>query len=110
GDNLYGRYWGCFEEYNSLHFEACYYQPIEWAITEGIQMFDPGAGGRHKRRRGFAASPNYSLHRFYDRKMSQILRSYIEEINKMEQEEIDAINQDLPFSKREIDFENIIEN
>ncbi|MDJ0601249.1 MAG: GNAT family N-acetyltransferase, partial [Crocosphaera sp.] len=90
GDNLYGRYWGSFEEYDCLHFEACYYQPIEWAIKEGITMFDPGAGGRHKRRRGFPATPNYSLHRFYDQKMSQILRHYIPEINKMEQEEIDA--------------------
>ncbi|MFW6359598.1 MAG: GNAT family N-acetyltransferase [Chroococcales cyanobacterium] len=101
-ENMYGRYWGCFEEYDCLHFEACYYKPIEWAIANGIQMFDPGAGGRHKRRRGFPATPNHSLHRFYDPRMSQILRAYIHEINDMEQQEIDAINQDLPFSKREI--------
>lgn len=106
-DNLYGRYWGSFEEYDCLHFEACYYQPIEWAIKEGIKMFDPGAGGRHKRRRGFPATPNYSLHRFYDQKMTQILRNYIPQINEMEQEEIDAINQDLPFSKREIQFKDL---
>ncbi len=102
GDNLYGRYWGCFEEYDCLHFEACYYKPIEWAIKQGIQMFDPGAGGSHKRRRGFSAKPNYSLHRFYHPKMSQILNAYIDEINEMEQAEIDAINQDLPFTKKEI--------
>ncbi|MGK7883837.1 MAG: GNAT family N-acetyltransferase [Crocosphaera sp.] len=106
-DNLYGRYWGSFEEYDCLHFEACYYQPIEWAIKEGITMFDPGAGGRHKRRRGFPATPNYSLHRFYDQKMTQILQHYIPEINNMEQEEIDAINEDLPFSKREIQFKDL---
>jgi len=102
GENLYGRYWGCFEEYDCLHFEACYYKPIEWAIEQGIQMFDPGAGGSHKRRRGFTAKPNYSLHRFYHPKMSQILHAYIDEINEMEQAEIDAINQDLPFKKQEI--------
>ena len=102
GDRLYGRYWGSLEDYDCLHFEACYYQPIEWAIQEGIQLFDPGAGGRHKRRRGFPATPNYSLHRFYQPKMQQILQIYIDEINQMEQEEIDAINQDLPFSKRDI--------
>lgn len=96
-DNLYGRYWGCFQDFDCLHFEACYYQPIEWAISEGIQLFDPGAGGSHKRRRGFPATLNHSLHRFYDQRMSQIMRSYIEEINEMEQEEINAINQDLPF-------------
>ncbi|BAU65416.1 hypothetical protein STA3757_28010 [Stanieria sp. NIES-3757] len=105
GNNLYGRYWGCFEEYNCLHFEACYYKPIEWAIDNGITMFDPGAGGSHKKRRGFPATPNYSLHRFYNRRMNQILRNYIDEINQMEQEEIDAINHELPFTKREINFD-----
>ncbi|MDY6784127.1 MAG: GNAT family N-acetyltransferase [Cyanobacteriota bacterium] len=105
GDNLYGRYWGCFEEYDCLHFEACYYKPIEWAIAQGIQTFDPGAGGRHKRRRGFPATPNHSLHRFYNPRMSKILHSYIDEINDMEQQEIEAINQDLPFNRREITLE-----
>ncbi len=104
GENLYGRYWGSLQEYDCLHFEACYYKPIEWAIEKGITMFDPGAGGSHKRRRGFLATPNYSLHRFYNPKMSQILHHYIDEINGMEKEEIEAINQDLPFSKREINL------
>jgi predicted N-acyltransferase len=99
GEHLYGRYWGCLQEFDSLHFEACYYKPIEWAITQGIQTFDPGAGGRHKKRRGFPATPNYSMHRFYDERLSEILRSYIGQINEMEQEEVDAINQDLPFNK-----------
>ena len=104
GNNLYGRYWGCHEEYDCLHFEACYYKPIEWAIAKGIQMYDPGAGGTHKKRRGFPATTNHSLHRFYNRRMNQILRNYIGEVNQMEQEEITAINNNLPFNKREIDF------
>lgn len=105
GENLYGRYWGCFEEFDCLHFEACYYAPIEWAIGEGIKMFDPGAGGRHKRRRGFPATSNYSVHRFYDHRMGKILRSYIGEINEMTGKEIEAINNDLPFTKKEIDLQ-----
>ena len=104
-ENLYGRYWGSLQEFDCLHFEACYYQPINWAIQQGITLFDPGAGGQHKRRRGFPATPNYSLHRFYNQRMSQILLHYIEEINQMEQDEIDAINQDLPFSKKEVDLQ-----
>ena len=104
GGNLYGRYWGCFAEYNALHFEACYYQPIEWAISQRVQMFDPGAGGSHKRRRGFPATPNHSMHRFYNQRMSNILRSYIGEINEMEAQEIEAINHDLPFSKQDIEI------
>lgn len=97
GDQIYGRYWGSFQEFDCLHFNACYYTPIEWAIAQGVQTFDPGAGGRHKKRRGFPAQPNYSLHRFYSDRLWQILRSYIQEVNAMEQREIDDINQDLPF-------------
>src|SRR4028119_1457718 len=89
GDQLYGRYWGSFQEIDSLHFDACYYTPIEWAIANGIQTFDPGAGGRHKKRRGFPATPNHSLHRFYNRRFNQILHSYINEVNELEQQEID---------------------
>jgi uncharacterized protein len=99
GDRLYGRYWGSSNDLENLHFDACYYSPIEWAIANGIQIFDPGAGGRHKKRRGFPATPNYSLHRFYNAKMAKILHAYIDEVNEMEQREIDAINADLPFKQ-----------
>lgn len=101
GDRLYGRYWGSYQEIDCLHFNACYYTPIEWAIQNGIQSFDPGAGGRHKKRRGFPAMDNHSLHRFYDSRLSKILQSYIDKINAMEQEEIDNVNQDLPFRQEE---------
>ena len=99
GDRLYGRYWGSFEDYNHLHFNACYYTPIEWAISQGIHLFDPGAGGRHKKRRGFPARPNYSLHRFYNPKLQSVLTNYIGEVNQLEQQEIDYINADLPLKQ-----------
>lgn len=99
GDRLYGRYWGSVQDIECLHFDACYYTPIEWAIAHDIQIFDPGAGGRHKKRRGFPATPNYSLHRFYHPRLSQILQSYISQINEREQQEIELVNEDLPFSK-----------
>jgi hypothetical protein len=98
-DRLYGRYWGSLQEIECLHFDACYYTPIEWAIANNIKIFDPGAGGRHKKRRGFPATPNYSLHRFYNPRLSQILNSYISQINEKEEEEINLVNEDLPFSK-----------
>jgi len=97
GQNLYGRYWGSAQDIDCLHFDACYYTPIEWAINQGIQVFDPGAGGRHKKRRGFPATPNYSLHRFYNPRLMQIFATHIDEINSMEQQEIDDININLPF-------------
>ncbi len=59
---LYGRFWGCRAEYNSLHFEACYYQGIDYCITHGIQNFEPGAQGEHKITRGFVPTITRSAH------------------------------------------------
>lgn len=98
GDRLYGRYWGSREEIRSLHFNVCYYKPIEWAIENDIRYFDPGIGGMHKVRRGFVATPNYSLHRFCDPGFRRIMRHHMEEINRLEMEEIESTNARLPFS------------
>jgi len=98
-DRLYGRYWGCARKINHLHFNACYYSPIEWSIRHGVGLFDPGAGSPHKVRRGFAAVANHSLHRFYDPSLSQILIGHIDEINRHEQQVVDNLNAALPFSK-----------
>ena len=100
GEKMYGRYWGSFKQIDCLHFDACYYSPIEWAIENNIQLFDPGAGGRHKKRRGFPATANHSLHRFYNNRLGQILNRYISEVNQLEQQEIEAINQEIPFAIR----------
>ncbi len=59
---LYGRHWGCSHEYDSLHFETCYYQGIEYCIREGLQLFEPGAQGEHKIWRGFLPSFTRSRH------------------------------------------------
>ncbi|MEH6358821.1 MAG: GNAT family N-acetyltransferase [Pseudomonadales bacterium] len=61
-ETLYGRYWGCLEEYECLHFEACFYQGIEYCIANGLQRFDPGAQGEHKILRGFEPVKTVSLH------------------------------------------------
>ncbi|MCK0104740.1 GNAT family N-acetyltransferase [Marinobacter sp. S0848L] len=59
---LYGRYWGCLDEYNHLHFETCYYQGIELALELGLQHFDAGAQGEHKLVRGFEPVITHSWH------------------------------------------------
>jgi predicted N-acyltransferase len=97
-DRLYGRYWGCRRPLDALHFNTCYYSPIEWAIQKGIRRFDPGAGSTHKLRRGFKAVGNYSLHRFYDPRLAQIMAIHMDDINAAEQEQIDSLNASLPFS------------
>lgn len=100
-DCLYGRYWGTLRDANALHFNTCYYQPIDWAIKRGIRQFDPGIGGPHKTRRGFEAIPNYSLHRFFDPRLQHVMDLHINEINRHENREIDAVNAEIPFAQRE---------
>jgi len=98
--HLWGRYWGSDEEIENLHFEVCYYAPIEWAIQRGIQQFDPGAGGSHKRRRGFLARPHASLHRWYHPRFDAIVRRWLPEANTEQLQEIEAINAELPFTAK----------
>ncbi|AOV17054.1 GNAT family N-acetyltransferase [Acidihalobacter aeolianus] len=61
-DTLYGRYWGCRETVEDLHFEACYYQGIDYCIAEGLSRFEPGAQGEHKIARGFLPTRTWSAH------------------------------------------------
>lgn len=72
-DRLFGRYWGCDRDVPFLHFETCYYRTIEYAIAEGIQVVEPGAGGDHKYARGFNPETMYSAHWLADARLAQIL-------------------------------------
>ena len=63
-DRLFGRYWGATEHVPFLHFELCYYRPIEYAIRSGRLLFEAGAQGEHKFLRGFETVPCYSSHWF----------------------------------------------
>jgi predicted N-acyltransferase len=62
GDTLYGRYWGADENVPGLHFEACYYQGIDYCLREGLRVFEPGAQGEHKIARGFLPVLTHSRH------------------------------------------------
>jgi len=64
GRHLYGRYWGCFEEVDGLHFELCYYRLIEHAIGRKMVLVEAGAQGEHKLKRGFVPVATHSAHRF----------------------------------------------
>jgi hypothetical protein len=96
GDRLWGRYWGAYEDVRDLHFAACYYAPIDWAIREGIKTFDPGAGSPHKIRRGFRAVENRSYHRFFDPALDRLFRDNIDEVNRYETAMLEELNADLP--------------
>ncbi len=59
---LYGRHWGCSEQIDKLHFEACYYQGIDYCIANQLHVFEPGAQGEHKIARGFIPTLTKSSH------------------------------------------------
>jgi predicted N-acyltransferase len=58
----YGRYWGALERVDCLHFEACYYQPLQWCISQGYQRFEGGAQGEHKMARALLPVKTQSAH------------------------------------------------
>jgi hypothetical protein len=76
GDRLYGRYWGCHEAVKFLHFEICYYKAVEDAIERGIAVFEPGHGGGHKYRRGFAPTITWSNHQLAEPRIHSALARY----------------------------------
>jgi len=58
----YGRYWGALERVDCLHFEACYYQPLQWCIAHGFHSFEGGAQGEHKMARALLPVKTTSAH------------------------------------------------
>lgn len=78
-DTLYGRYWGCLEDYSHLHFETCYYQGIELAIELGLNRFDAGAQGEHKLVRGFEPVLTHSWHGIANPGFQEAVRNFCAE-------------------------------
>lgn len=99
GDTLYGRYWGCCDEYNSLHFEACYYQGLDYCIERGLTRFDSGAQGEHKISRGFEPITTYSAHWLKDARFAEAVGHFL----SREQKAVRLYKQDaasyLPFKR-----------
>ncbi|MBT2989377.1 MAG: GNAT family N-acetyltransferase [Candidatus Thiodiazotropha sp. (ex Ctena orbiculata)] len=74
---LYGRHWGSLRHYDSLHFEACYYRGIEYAIEQRLQRFEPGAQGEHKIWRGFLPVQTRSYHWIGDPQFNLSIRDFL---------------------------------
>tara|TARA_R110001632_G_scaffold42165_1_gene106315 strand:- start:12678 stop:13835 length:1158 start_codon:yes stop_codon:yes gene_type:complete len=98
--SLYGRYWGCMEEVDCLHFEACYYQGIEFCLEKGLQHFDPGTQGEHKIARGFEPVFSHSIHYIAHEGFRDAIGNFCEE----EAESVRGYHQDthalLPFKEK----------
>ena len=99
GDTLYGRYWGCLERYRFLHFEACYYQAIDFAIRHGLKRVEAGAQGPHKIQRGYLPVATYSAHWIADPALRQAVARFIEEERRVEAEEREDLAEASPFRR-----------
>ncbi len=100
-DALYGRYWGALQDVSCLHFEACFYQGIEFCIERGLSKFDPGTQGEHKLIRGFEPVKSASYHWIADSRF----RAAIEDFVEHEKEATETYRQEaeilLPYKKPE---------
>jgi predicted N-acyltransferase len=74
---LYGRYWGTHVDVPFLHFAVCYYEGIRFCLERGLDVFEPGAGGEHKRARGFVPTLTRSAHWVADRQMRAVLAPWL---------------------------------
>lgn len=77
GSHLYGRYWGCDRDYDSLHFELCYHRLIERAILGGLTRFEAGAQGIHKLRRGLLPAAIHNACYVQDPRLRAAVSDYL---------------------------------
>jgi hypothetical protein len=100
GSTLYGRHWGCYENYDSLHFEVCYYSGIEYCINNNIKNFEPGAQGEHKIARGFLPVKTQSVHWIAHAEFRRVIADFLDREQKAMNEYGVILNQTTPFKKK----------
>jgi predicted N-acyltransferase len=98
-DTLYGRYWGSHELINSLHFEVCYHQGIEFCITHKLKHFEPGTQGEHKIARGFNPTFTHSAHYFKDERFMHAIADYFAKEREGVIAYADRVRNHLPFKQ-----------
>ncbi|MBT1450854.1 GNAT family N-acetyltransferase [Glaciecola sp. XM2] len=94
---LFGRYWGALEDVSGLHFECCYYQGIEFAISRGIALFNPGTQGEHKILRGFRPTFCYSNHYMYESAFDDAVADFLSREQKGIEQYHQQASQVLPY-------------
>lgn len=93
----YGRYWGATEHISCLHFEACYYQPLAWCITQGYQRFEGGAQGEHKMARGLMPVQTWSAHWLAHPQFAQAVADFLAREGAGVENYLDELNERRPF-------------
>jgi len=94
---LYGRHWGCNKQFDSLHFELCYYQGIDYAIAHGLQRFEPGAQGEYKVSRGFEPRTTWSAHWIENPGFCSAIGDFLEREKQYMKDYGDSLSEELPF-------------
>jgi len=93
----FGRYWGAVEHVNCLHFDACYYQPLEWCIAHGYQRFEGGAQGEHKMARGLLPVQTWSAHWLAHPQFARAIDDFIAREGAGVENYLDELNERRPF-------------
>jgi uncharacterized protein len=96
---LYGRYWGAGGNFHSLHFEACYYQGIEYCIERKLQRFEPGTQGEHKVPRGFVPTMTHSAHYIADPRFAAAIRDYAQREARGVDSYAASVNEHVPYHR-----------
>ncbi len=102
-DTLFGRYWGCVEHHPCLHFEACYYRAIDFAIAEGLSRVEAGAQGEHKLARGYLPCEVHSLHWIADPGFADAVARYLEAERRAVTQDIEVLTAYGPFRKADVE-------
>jgi predicted N-acyltransferase len=97
GDTLFGRNWGCIEDHRFLHFEACYYQAIDFAIERGLGRVEAGAQGAHKLARGYVPTRTYSAHYLADARLRDAVERYLIDERQHVDSDIMYLSEHAPF-------------
>jgi predicted N-acyltransferase len=97
----YGRSWGALEYVPGLHFEACYYQAIEFCIERGLLTYEGGAQGEHKLARGFLPTVTWSAHRLAHPQFAAAVNDFLRRETGKIEHYVDELNDSNPFKKRE---------
>jgi len=93
----FGRYWGAVEHIPFLHFEACYYQPLQWCIANGMKRFEGGAQGEHKMARGLLPVQTWSAHWLAQPQFARAVADFLEREGKGVENYLDELNERRPF-------------
>jgi uncharacterized protein len=93
----FGRYWGAVEFISCLHFEACYYQPLEWCVAHGYARFEGGAQGEHKMARGLLPVQTWSAHWLAHPQFARAIDDFLAREGAGVESYLDELNERRPF-------------